>query len=280
MSARLTDDDAAPAADGVADPVAEAADLTVELGGLPVLRGVGITVSPGETVALVGGNGSGKSTLVRALLGLVPFQRGRVRLFGTDLARFRSWSRIGYVPQRASATSSQATVEEVVATGRLALRPPFVPPRRQDRDAVAQALASTSLTDLRRADVRRLSGGQQQRVLIARALAGQAELLVLDEPISGVDLEHQQILAEVIEQRTDRGLAVIVVLHELGPLGGLIDRTVVLRDGRVAHDGDPRVIMAATAHPDHHHAPDHHFPHHHVPSATLLGGAVDREPHA
>ncbi len=261
------------------DPTQSAAvlvadDLSVELGGLPVLRGVGITVRPGETVALLGGNGSGKSTLVRAVLGLVPVTRGRVRLFDTELARFRQWSRIGYVPQRTTTTQSQATVEEVVATGRLALRPPFVPSRRRDRTAVSQALDTVGLLDLRRSDVRRLSGGQQQRVLIARALAGSPELLVLDEPTSGVDLEHQQVLADLIEQRTDRGLAVIAVLHEVGPLGALIDRVVVLRDGRVAHQGDP---AALPTHPDAH----IHTPHHdraEPPPSRLLDGAVDHGP--
>ena len=259
------------AGDRGTDLVVAAEDLTVELGGLPVLRGVGITVRPGETIALVGGNGSGKSTLVRALLGLIPFQRGRIRLFDTDLARFRAWSRIGYVPQRTTATQSQATVEEVVGTGRLALRRPFVPARRQDRIAVTEALSTVGLLDLRRSDVRRLSGGQQQRVLIARALAGAPELLVLDEPTSGVDLEHQRVLANLVEQRTDRGLAVIAVLHEVGPLGALIDRAIVLRDGRVAHDGNPGLLMTAHPHPAHHEQPE-------LAPPTLLDGAVDHRP--
>lgn len=257
-------------------PVVVGDDLTVELGGLPVLRGVGITVRAGETVAVVGGNGSGKSTLVRALLGLVAIQRGSVRLFGTKLDRFRGWSKIGYVPQRTTATQAQATVEEVVATGRLALRPPFVPARRQDRDAVQHALSTVGLGALRRSDIRRLSGGQQQRVLIARALAGAPELLVLDEPTSGVDLEHQRVLADVLEQRTGRGLAVIVVLHEVGPLGALLDRVVGLRDGRVAHDGTPDVLPVAPADTHTHHEPAINSP---VP-APLLDGAVDRGPRA
>ena len=154
-----------------------------------MLRGVSVTVRPGESVALLGGNGSGKSTLVRALLGLMPIQRGEVRLFDRPLRSFREWSRIGYVPQRTTATQAEATVDEIVATGRLALRRPFVPAAaattgRRSREA----LDLVGLLDRRRSDVRRLSGGQQQRVLIARALAGAPELLVLDEPTAGVDL--------------------------------------------------------------------------------------------
>lgn len=231
--------------------VLTAADLSVELGGLPILRGVSLTVRSGESVALLGGNGSGKSTLVRALLGLIATQRGQVHLFEQPLGAFRSWSRIGYVPQQTTATQAEATVEEIVATGRLALRPPFVPARRQDRQAVLEALTVVDLLEHRRSDIRQISGGQQQRTLIARALAGAPELLMLDEPTAGVDVEHQRLLAAVIEQRMSRGMAVVAVLHEVGALGPLIDRAVVLRDGRVVYDGDPQVLAASSSH-DHH----------------------------
>ena len=263
MSARLTD----PAS----GTVLAAEDLTVEFGGLPVLRGVSVTIRPGESVALLGGNGSGKSTLVRALLGLVPIERGTIRLFDRPLRSFRDWSRIGYVPQRTTATLTEATVEEIVGTGRLALRPPFVPARRQDREAVHEALRIVGLLDQRRADVRRLSGGQQQRVLIARALAGAPELLMLDEPTAGVDLEHQRLLAALIEKRLERGLAVVAVLHELGALGALIDRAVVLRDGRIVHDGDPNVVGPTHSHHDHHDGQE-------ASPASWLDGAVKEGP--
>jgi zinc transport system ATP-binding protein len=223
-----------PAASG---PVLRATDLSVELGGLPVLRGVDLAVRPGETVALLGGNGSGKSTLVRALLGLTPLSRGSVELFGTPLARFHRWAKVGYVPQRSTTGFNGAKVREVVATGRLAHRRPFVPPRASDRAAVAQALRAVDLTDRAGEDLAVLSGGQQQRVLIARALAAEPELLVLDEPTAGVDLAHQQVLTSVLADLVSRGTAVLVVLHEIGTLGDLIDRGVVLRDGRVALDG-------------------------------------------
>ncbi len=225
-------------------------DLTVELGGLPVLRRVSVRVQAGETVALLGGNGSGKSTLVRAVLGLTPIRRGTVELFGDPLSRFRSWSRIGYVPQRTTAVQSGATVAEVVASGRLALRPPFVPRRRVDVDAVAAALDLVGMAGRARSDVRELSGGQQQRVMIARALAAQPELLVLDEPTAGVDLEHQRVLAEVIRARMAAGVGVLVVLHEVGDLGPLVDRAVVLREGRVVHDGDPGLLGRHRSHAD------------------------------
>ncbi|HEY9289754.1 MAG TPA: ABC transporter ATP-binding protein [Microlunatus sp.] len=219
------------------EPVLTAADLSVELGGLPVLRGISLAVHAGETVALLGGNGSGKSTLVRALLGLTGLRRGSVRLFGTELGRFRDWSKIGYVPQRSTIDLTRAKVSEIVGSGRLGHRPPFVPPRAKDRQVIREALEVVGLADRAQAEMQHLSGGQQQRVLIARALAAEPRLLVLDEPTAGVDLEHQQILADVLTELLRRGMAILVVLHEIGPLTPLVDRAIVLRDGRVVHDG-------------------------------------------
>ena len=212
-------------------------DLTVELGGLPVLRGVSLSIRAGEAVALMGGNGSGKSTLVRTVLGLLPHQHGGVRLFGQPLRSFRDWARIGYVPQRSMALLSGSKVKEVVAVGRLARRRPFRPLNRSDREAIHDAIAQVGLSEHLNTDIAALSGGQQQRVLVARALAGKPELLVLDEPTSGVDLQHQRVLAEVLAELISAGTAVLVVLHDVGALGDLIDRAVVLSDGRVAHDG-------------------------------------------
>jgi zinc transport system ATP-binding protein len=220
-----------------AHTVLAARNLTVERGGLPVLRGVNMSLRAGEAVALLGGNGSGKSTLVRTLLGLLPYRHGEVQLFGSPLREFRDWRRIGYVPQRSPALLGGSKVKEVVAAGRLARRQPFRLLSRADREAVHNAVALVGLSDQLSADIGRLSGGQQQRVLVARALAGEPDLLVLDEPTSGVDLEHQRVLAEVLADLLTGGTSLLVVLHEVGPFGRLIDRAVVLSDGRVLHDG-------------------------------------------
>lgn len=217
--------------------VLTADDLTVELGGLPVLRGVSLSVRAGQAVALMGGNGSGKSTLVRTLLGLLPHQRGTVRLFGSQLRDFRDWSRVGYVPQRSAALFAGSKVKEVVAAGRLARRRLFRPLSHVDHEAIDNAAAVVGLSEQLNTDVAGLSGGQQQRVLVARALAGQPDLLVLDEPTSGVDLEHQRVLVDVLASLLSAGKSVLVVLHEVGLFDNLIDRALVLSDGRVAHDG-------------------------------------------
>ena len=246
---------------GVERPVLQAADVSVELGGLPVLRGVDLTVRPGEAVALLGGNGSGKSTLVRALLGLTPVSRGTVQLFGTPLRRFRGWAKVGYVPQRSTTGFNGAKVREVVAAGRLAHRRPFVPQRAADRAAVARALRAVDLAERAGEDVGVLSGGQQQRVLIARALAGEPELLVLDEPTAGVDLAHQEVLTAVLADLVAAGTAVLVVLHEIGSLGDLVDRGVVLREGRVALDGPLDELRHRHAVDLGHHEPEPSEPH-------------------
>ena len=248
-------------------PVLATEDLTVELGGLPVLRHVSAAVRPGEAVALLGGNGSGKSTLVRAALGLTPHQHGSVTLFGTPVRSFRSWSKVGYVPQRSLAGLTGAKVSEVVAAGRLARRRLFLPASAADRAAVAAALEAVGLADRARSELAQLSAGQQQRVMIARALAGHPELLVLDEPIAGVDLESQHALADLLASRLTGGAAVLVVLHEVGPLARLIDRALVLRDGRVIHDG-PLGDAYAEAHPGRH----EHEPR--TPSVLALDGTL------
>jgi zinc transport system ATP-binding protein len=222
------------------EPVVDVADASVELGGRLILRGVDLDVRSGEFVALMGANGSGKSTLVRALTGLAPVARGSVSLFGTPVDRFDQWHRIGFVPQRAGAAGGvPASVWEVVASGRLTRRRLFRPLSRRDRAAISSALDVVGLADRSREGVSTLSGGQQQRVLIARALAGGPELLFLDEPTAGVDLPNQQALATTLQMLSDNGATIVLVTHELGPIAPLIDRSVVMRDGRVAYDGAP-----------------------------------------
>jgi zinc transport system ATP-binding protein len=252
----------------------------VVLSGRPILRGIDLRVDPGEVVAVLGANGSGKSTLVRAMLGLAPLRSGTVELFGAPLERFREWRRIGFVPQRTTAsTGVPASVGEVVAAGRLAHRRPLQPMRRADKEAVRRALDAVGIADRVRSRVSTLSGGQQQRVLIARALAGEPELLVLDEPTAGVDLASQEVFAEVLTELTGRGTTVLLVAHEMGPLESLIRRTVVMHDGRVAYDGPPLESFRDVPHGHHHHhghgPAEQPHPDYHVAVATALDRATD-----
>jgi zinc transport system ATP-binding protein len=238
--------------------VVEVAHGVVGYGGRPVLHGVSLAVSAGEVVALLGANGSGKSTLIRAALGLVPMQSGSAKLFGTPLKRFHAWRRIGYVPQRIGAGSGvPATVREVVASGRLARRGVLRPAGATDRAAVGSALAAIGLADRAGDPVGTLSGGQQQRTLIARALAGEPELLVLDEPTAGVDASSQTAFAEALRGFVAGGGTVLLVAHELGPLKQLVSRAVVVHDGRIAHDGPVPQPAGHHADPDHEHVHPH-----------------------
>jgi zinc transport system ATP-binding protein len=224
----------------------------------PILHGVSLTVPTGEVVAILGANGSGKSTLVKAALGLVPTIAGAVSLFGTPLRRFRGWERVGYVPQRLGAGSGvPATVREVVASGRLARRGFLRPARAADRRAVTAALEAVGLADRAHDPVTTLSGGQQQRTLIARALAGEPELLVLDEPTAGVDAASQEAFAAALRDFVARSGTVVLVAHELGPLEPVVTRAVVVHQGRIVHDGPCPQPVGLHAGPGHEHVHPH-----------------------
>lgn len=232
--------------------VAEVKDVSVALGQQEVLKGLNLTFTSGEFVALLGSNGSGKTTLVRALLGLLNLTSGEVRLFGTPLNRFKEWRRIGYVPQRFGATSGvPATVEEVVLTGRISVARRMRGFSSADREAALKSLDAMGLADARKRRVSHLSGGQQQRVLIARALVNEPDFLLLDEPVSSVDLENQELFAQTLERLSEAKTSVLLVAHALGAMEPLVDRTVVLEQGRVAYDGPP----SAEYQEDHAHHP-------------------------
>jgi zinc transport system ATP-binding protein len=243
--------------DVMSEPVISLRGVSAELGSRPVLRGVDLTVRRGEVVALLGANGSGKSTAVRTVIGQVPVSTGEIELFGTPRARFRDWRRVGYVPQRTTAAGGvPATVTEIVASGRLS-RARFGMLRKADHEAVRRALDLVGMGDRAKDSVNALSGGQHQRVLIARALAAEPELLIMDEPMAGVDLASQEVLAQTLTEQVAQGATVLLVLHELGPLEPLINRAVVLRDGCVQHDGPPPHALGHHALPGH----DHVHPH-------------------
>ena len=206
----------------------------------PVVEDVTLRVAPAEFCALAGPNGSGKSTLLRLLLGLLRPTSGRVRCFGVDPRDVDDRSRIGYVPQRhALQPELPATVAEVVAAGRLARQGWWRRRRPSDREAIAHAIESVALSELARRPVRELSGGQQQRVLIAKALASEPELLVLDEPVAGVDAESQELFRDsLLHLIRDHSAAVLLVSHELGAVADHLDRVIVMKRS-VLFDGTP-----------------------------------------
>jgi zinc transport system ATP-binding protein len=226
-------------------PVLAAHDVSFDYDGVPALRDVTLAVAAGEFVALVGPNGSGKSTLLRVLLGLLRPRSGRVEMFGAPPDALDDRSRLGYVPQRGHLTPElPATVREVVAGGRLSTGRWWRRIDAADRDAVAHALDAVALTALAARPVTELSGGQQQRALIARALVADPQLLILDEPIAGVDAESQQLFRDSLMHLVGKHhTAILLVSHELGAVEHDLDRVVVLKQ-RVLFDGTPAELEA------------------------------------
>ena len=216
-------------------PVLELDRVTFGYARLPVLREASLRVMPAEFVAIVGGNGSGKTTLLKLALGLLQPSAGSVRLFGEPLERFRSWSRIGYVPQRAALDSAvPISVEEVVHTGLAGQLGLFGRPSRQQRERLEQVVDLTGIAPIRKRPVHRLSGGQQQRVLIARALVTAPQLLVLDEPTTGIDAHARHLLRDSLEHLVKvEGVAVAYISHDPGSFEGLADRVLEVSAGRL-----------------------------------------------
>jgi zinc transport system ATP-binding protein len=253
MSEAGRDPRATPAASGHAGPapavdvaaLVEAEGVTFGYGREPVLLDVSLAVRPGEFVAVVGPNGSGKSTLLKVLLGALEPARGDVRLFGRPPEDRADGRRVGYVPQRPSLLSEvPATVEEIVAAGRLRHRGWWRSPTEADRAAVGHAVASVGLSASAATPLNELSIGQQQRAFIARAFADDPALLVLDEPIAGVDAESQRRFRDsLVHLIRDHGAGVLLVSHELAAVADVIDRVAVLKR-RVVFDGSPSDLAA------------------------------------
>lgn len=237
-----------PAAEGAGEPVLVLRGVSVGYGDRAVVFDVDTSVQRGEVVAVLGANGSGKTTLVRGILGLASVLTGEVEVLGVRSRRRVDRSRVGYVPQRHTVGGPvPATVREVVASGRLPALGLLGRMRRADRVAVAEAIDAVDLQPFAGTDLNELSGGQQRRVLIARALASAPDLLVMDEPTAGVDRASQEALARSVERLRARGVTLLVVTHEVGPLDGVVTRALVLHEGRVVHDGPLRRDLVATS---------------------------------
>jgi len=219
------------------EAVLRADDISFSYGDNAVLDGVSFAIAPGAFVALAGGNGAGKSTLLRVLLGLLTPASGTVTL---------DRSIVGYVPQRPMVSESlPATVAEVVASGCLAHRGWWRRPDSAARAAVEDALRAVDLFDAAAHRFTQLSGGQQQRVLIAKAMVNDPQLLILDEPIAGVDAASQDLFRDALVSRTARGRAVLLVSHELAAVASALDRVLVLAHGHIVFDGPPAELESS-----------------------------------
>lgn len=208
----------------------EFSGVTLGYGAKAILTDLTFAIRAGESVGLVGANGSGKTTILRAILGRIRPLRGQVRL---QAARGSGRLRIGYVPQREAVnTLIPFTALEVVQMVATAQRTAWGWSRREDRERAQQALGDVGLDALAQRAFRDLSGGQRQRVLLARALAIQPDILLLDEPTTGLDLRSEvALLALIRDLRTARGLTVLVVTHTLSQVACEADQVLLLQDG-------------------------------------------------
>ncbi len=215
-------------------------NLVCSYEGHEVLTRITLEVAAGDYVGIVGPNGSGKSTLIRAILGLLAPDSGRVALFGVPVASFREWRRIGYLPQsmRHFNPAVPATVEEVI---RLGLLPHKRFPRRvggrSDTPAVERALEALGIGGIRHKLIGELSGGQQQRALLARAIVGRPELLILDEPTTALDPETRERFYTLLgELHRVEGTTIILVTHDTGSIGSMASRLIYV-DRRIIFNG-------------------------------------------
>ena len=210
------------------EPVVDLADVTFGYTATPVVEGVSLTVDPGEYLAVVGPNGSGKSTLMQLMVGLLEPDAGTARLFGEPAGEFDDGERVGYVAQHANAAKEMPiTVREVVTMGRF----PHVGFGRlssEDRATVDDALATVGMSAFADRRITELSGGQRQRTFIARALASEADLLVLDEPTVGVDAESVGAFYDLLATLSAEGITILLVEHDLGAVVERADRVVCL----------------------------------------------------
>jgi zinc transport system ATP-binding protein len=214
--------------------------------GAPVLRDVDLTVDRGEFVAIAGPNGGGKTTLLRLILGLEQPTTGRVHVV---------LQRKGYLPQRAqTAIEAPLTVRELVGAGRVARSRLLGPLGRGDREAVREAIERVGLSAQADRRLTTLSGGQQQRAFIAKALAGDPELLALDEPTTGVDVEAQEAVAVLLQRLGEElGMTILYVSHEFGAVEHFVERIVLVRE-RIVFDGAPSALPGIWHDPSHAHA--------------------------
>lgn len=233
-------------AGGTADAAVELDRVAFSYGSSSVLRDVSLRIGEGETCMIVGENGAGKSTLLGVMLGELIPTAGAVRLFGVPASSFCDWRRVGYVPQCIAGTYERfpATVKEVVAANRYALRIRF-PSRSEDDDAVSTALASVGMQGYSKRLIGELSGGQVQRVLLARALVNHPDLLILDEPTSGMDSDAVEAFAGLLQGiAKSKAKSVVIVTHDVRRLSGLSARVLHLESGVLAENTACRESVA------------------------------------
>ena len=208
-------------------PIFDVKNLNFSVRGQKILSNISLEIFNGEYVAIIGPNGGGKTTLIRLLLGLDKPTDGKIKLYGKKIKNFKEWHKIGYVPQRASLVDENfpATVEDIVKMGRTSKLSFFKGMSEEDKNAVKDAMIKMDVLDLKDKMVGTLSGGQRQRVMIARALASSPEILILDEPNTGVDMVSQKrFYALLAKLNRDENITIVFITHDIGVIADDIGR--------------------------------------------------------
>jgi ABC-type Mn2+/Zn2+ transport system ATPase subunit len=215
--------------------------ISVGYEGRPVLRSLSFKLSQGSRAAVVGPNGAGKSTLFKAIVGLLPLREGRIFIHGLPLGAHLDC--VAYIPQRENVDwSFPVTVRDVVMMGRFGHLGRFERPRRQDREIVGDSLEQMGIADLASRSILELSGGQQQRVFLARALAQEPHIFLMDEPFNGVDRNTQDATMELLDRLRRDGVTVLISTHDLNLAATRFDR-VLLLNGDLVAEGPPDEVL-------------------------------------
>ena len=222
-------------------PAIEVRDLTVSYGPVPALLDVSATIPPGTLIGVIGPNGSGKSTLIKAILGFLKPDVGEVRVFGETLDRARG--RVAYVPQRGSVDwDFPITVRDVALMGRYGHVPWWRDLSARDREIADETLEMVRMSEYADRQIGQLSGGQQQRVFMARAMAQGADILLLDEPFSGVDAATERAILDVLDATKNSGRTLVVVHHDLATAAEYFDLLILLKQ-RLYALGPPELVL-------------------------------------
>jgi len=212
----------------------EVEDLSFSYGSEPVFTQISFSVYKGDFAAVIGSNGAGKSTLLRVILGELTPSGGNIRLFDQDIRQFGNWPKIGYVPQAGlqSSVNFPATAEEIVAANLFSQIGLFRFPKKEHREKTRSALELVGMEAYSKRLIGELSGGQQQRIMLARVLVNDPEIMLLDEPTTGVDARTVQSLYELLAQfNRETGLTIVMVTHDISRAANYVSRILCLEEG-------------------------------------------------
>lgn len=216
------------------EAVVQVKNLAVSYDSKKVFEHITFSIQPGQIIGIIGPNGGGKSTLLKAIMGLISKDQGEIEILGQNVAKSRK--QVAYVPQRNDIDMDfPALVEDVVMMGRYPHLTWWRFPKGKDRQIVEYCLKQVGMLDYRKRQIGQLSGGQQQRVFLARALAQEAELFLLDEPFSGIDITSENLIMDILKNMKYQGKTILVVHHDLTKAESYFDSMILLNGKLIAY---------------------------------------------